>query len=60
MKVLEDCYMTQKPDWWEWINKDVPIGTPWELFEDAPDDVKAKFEEWKQRDKRNKKEGLYA
>jgi len=51
--------MMQKPDWWEWVKKDVPIGTPWELLEDAPDDVKAKFEEWKQKEEKNKKEGLH-
>ena len=41
--------MEQTPDWWEWVNRDVPSGSPKTLKDNAPEDVKKKFEEWNRK-----------
>ena len=41
--------MRQKPECWQWVDLNVPGGSPLKLKKDAPDDVKEKFNEWNQK-----------
>jgi len=51
---------SQRPDWWEWINLNKSINEPLELKDNAPEDVKIKFEEWKKKKEEEQANGLWA
>ena len=49
----------QKQDWDDWVNLDIPGEDPVKLRDDAPDDIKKKFEEWRKKEAEYKKKGWY-
>ena len=49
-----------QPEWWEWIDGEAPGNEPLRLRENAPEEAKLKFEEWKQRENENRAKGIYA
>jgi len=50
---------SQRPDWWDWIELNKPIHEPMRLKDDAPEDVKRKFEEWQKRKAEERAQHIY-
>jgi len=51
---------SQVPDWWGWVELNKPISEPLRLKDNAPKDVKIKFEEWKKKKAEEQAQGLWA
>jgi hypothetical protein len=51
--------MTQKPDWWGWVELEKPVYEPMRLKDNAPDEVKKKFEEWQKQKKEERSQRIY-
>ena len=46
--------MTQRPEWWEWVDLNTKVSEPLKLKDDPPEEMKEKFEEWKRKEAENK------
>ena len=51
--------MMQQPSWWEWADLDRLVGEPLRLREDAPEDIKIEFEQWKKKKVEEEAAGLW-
>ena len=51
--------MTQQPEWWEWVDHDIPGGEPIKLLKDAPEEIKKKFEEWQRQREEDRAKGIW-
>ena len=51
--------MTQKPIWWEWVDTKRHCNEPIKLREDAPEDMKKQFEEWKKEKEIERAKGIW-
>ena len=48
----------QKQDWDDWVDGEAPGDEPLRLRQDAPEDIKKKFEEWQKKDTEDKNNGI--
>ena len=48
-----------KPEWWDWVDLDTPGNEPLKLLEDAPEEIKKIFEEWKKQKTEEEAQGGY-
>jgi len=49
----------EKPDWWEWLELKKPVYEPMRLKDDAPEEMKKKFEEWREKKKAEISKQIY-
>jgi hypothetical protein len=51
--------MVVTASWREWIDWDVPVGESQRLRDDAPQEEKDKFEEWKKQKEEERAQGIW-
>ena len=50
--------MIQKPEWWGFVDWNEPGDGPVKLLDNAPDEMKKKFDEWKKQKAEDEKIGV--